>query len=289
MYIQCQNCGCHQEVSLRLFANILGAATAGFGWFGWTTFLFAGTGLAMPICIAIIAGGAAMLKYSDEIAAWLSKMYPCPKCGANNWRTITEDELKLNEIRRTSVTIEEYNEINIFPAMRQMYAETEKCLYLAFPWYNLKYVKDDFPMLLDAKRRGVGICVFYGIMPEKKEYRDSDQRRACRTLQAIDWLKRNLGKDDSTDYISVHCHIKYMWNEKYTIFGSHNLFSYRPDKCGGRAEMMKKCIGAKAVEDGFNRITSLRIIENYDGFAYRGEECFLRDEIRKYAEDKYAS
>lgn len=73
MRIKCRDCGFLEEVDLDLFVKILGGATAGFGFWAWTSFLFAGTGFAMAICIAIITGGAAMLAYKDEIIAQRSR------------------------------------------------------------------------------------------------------------------------------------------------------------------------------------------------------------------------
>jgi hypothetical protein len=69
--IKCLNCGRSEEVTLDLFAKILGVATAGFGYWAWVSFLFAGTGFAMAICIAIMAGGAATLVFKDEIVDWI--------------------------------------------------------------------------------------------------------------------------------------------------------------------------------------------------------------------------
>jgi len=55
----------------------------------WVTYLFAGTGLALPICIAIVTGGIGVLSYSDEIAKWfVNKGYKCSKCGASNWQVV---------------------------------------------------------------------------------------------------------------------------------------------------------------------------------------------------------
>jgi hypothetical protein len=67
MRIKCLDCGHSEEVTVDLFVKLIGGVTAGFGFWAWTSFLFAGTGFAMAICIAIIGGGAAMLAYKDEI------------------------------------------------------------------------------------------------------------------------------------------------------------------------------------------------------------------------------
>lgn len=85
MYIQCRKCNHYEEVNLKFFIKIIGGAVVGSGYWAWTAYLFAGTGFAMPICIAIMTGGVAMLAFSDEIVTWIAKRYDCPKCQANQW------------------------------------------------------------------------------------------------------------------------------------------------------------------------------------------------------------
>ncbi|WP_269916555.1 hypothetical protein [Alteromonas sp. PRIM-21] len=99
MRIKCRDCGFSEEVNLDLFVKILGGATAGFGFWAWTSFLFAGTGFAMAICIAIITGGAAMLAYKDEIIDWVANEgYECESCGSKSWEAISPDkEKEINE------------------------------------------------------------------------------------------------------------------------------------------------------------------------------------------------
>ena len=66
--------------------KIIGGAMPIGGFWAWVTYLFAGTGFALAIVIAIIAGGTAMLVFKDEIVKWLvNKRYKCPKCGAVDW------------------------------------------------------------------------------------------------------------------------------------------------------------------------------------------------------------
>ncbi len=260
IHIQCKSCGYHQKVDRKLFANVLGAATAGFGYFAWVSFLFAGTGFAMPICIAIMAGGAAMLKYSDEIAAWMCKYYPCPECGGKSWDTVSEDQLKISEFESTAISIENYDEVDVFPVMREMYCEAEEYLYLSFPWYNLECVENDWPMLKKAQQRGVKIYIYYGMKPRSGRYEKEDIKRACRTNEAINFLYHKLGESNVV-YCPVDCHIKMMVCEKYSLQGSHNLFSYRP-KYKSRGEVTTKMTGKKAVDEARG------IIKAQDEFTY---------------------
>lgn len=99
MRIKCLDCGHSEEVTVDLFVKLIGGVTAGFGFWAWTSFLFAGTGFAMAICIAIIGGGAAMLAYKDEIIDWLvNKGYACDGCGSQKWAAVSaEVEKEINE------------------------------------------------------------------------------------------------------------------------------------------------------------------------------------------------
>jgi len=81
MKIECKTCNHKEEVNLRLFIRILGAAMVSGGFYAWIAYLFAGTGFAFPICAAIVAGGSAILLFQDEILKWLKSHFPCPKCG----------------------------------------------------------------------------------------------------------------------------------------------------------------------------------------------------------------
>ncbi len=87
MKIKCSNCGFTEETSLDFFVKIIGGAMPLGGFWAWSVYLFAGTGFAMAIVIAIITGGTAMLIFKDEIVEWIiDKRYKCPKCGAVEWK-----------------------------------------------------------------------------------------------------------------------------------------------------------------------------------------------------------
>jgi Zn finger protein HypA/HybF involved in hydrogenase expression len=86
MNIRCKRCDYSETLDKRFIVKVLGGVVAGFGFWAWVAFLFAGTGLALPICIAIVTGGVAIAAFSDEIAEWVSARYPCPKCGAKHWK-----------------------------------------------------------------------------------------------------------------------------------------------------------------------------------------------------------
>ncbi|MGL2617109.1 hypothetical protein ACQJ54_00575 [Helicobacter pylori] len=63
-YLKCKSCGHKEKTSLKFFVRVIGAALPARGVAAWTTYLFAGTGFALPICAAIITGGVAILAFS---------------------------------------------------------------------------------------------------------------------------------------------------------------------------------------------------------------------------------
>ncbi|WP_033026852.1 hypothetical protein [Pseudoalteromonas sp. BSi20429] len=86
--IKCKCCNFEEEANKEFFLKILGGGMVGFGGYAWIAYLFAGTGFALAICIAIVAGGVAMLAFSDQITKWVSERYDCPKCGKREWSLV---------------------------------------------------------------------------------------------------------------------------------------------------------------------------------------------------------
>ncbi|GAA8575539.1 hypothetical protein KYTH41_02860 [Helicobacter pylori] len=74
-YLKCKSCRHKEETSLKFFVRVIGAVLPARGAVAWTTYLFAGTGFALPICVAIITGEVAILAFQDEIveSGWLIK------------------------------------------------------------------------------------------------------------------------------------------------------------------------------------------------------------------------
>ena len=90
MYIQCKRCSYSETLDKRFFVKVLGGVVSGFGFWAWVAFLFAGTGFALPICIAIVTGGVAIAAFSDEIAGWVSSRYECPQCRSKAWKVVKD-------------------------------------------------------------------------------------------------------------------------------------------------------------------------------------------------------
>ena len=87
MKIKCTSCGYREEVNKRLFIRIIGGVMPFGGYWAWVTYFFAGTGFAMPIVIAIMTGGVALLVFQNEITTWFcNQQYKCEHCGKHDWK-----------------------------------------------------------------------------------------------------------------------------------------------------------------------------------------------------------
>lgn len=80
-YLKCKSCGHKEETSLKFFVRVIGAVLPARGAATWTTYLFVGTGFALPLCIAIITGGVAILTFQDEI---IESGWPIKAIGVRN-------------------------------------------------------------------------------------------------------------------------------------------------------------------------------------------------------------
>ncbi len=113
MKVICKSCKHQETVDKDFFLKVLGGVVSGFGFWSWTAFLFAGTGFAMPIVIAIIAGGGAIATYSKEITEWLIENHECEKCGKKDWideeqyKALLKKEKQLEEKRKKELQAKE--------------------------------------------------------------------------------------------------------------------------------------------------------------------------------------
>ena len=97
MKIKCTNCGYVEKTDKDFFVKLIGGAMPVGGFWAWTTYLFAGTGFAMAIVVAIIGGGVAMLIFKDEIVEWIiNQDYKCPECGEVKWQAYDSDKEVVN-------------------------------------------------------------------------------------------------------------------------------------------------------------------------------------------------
>ncbi len=86
MKIRCQNCGYTKKTSVSFFVSLIGGVLPLGGFWAWVTYFLAGTGLAMPIVIAMMTGGIGMLIFKNQIVEWIvNRGYKCPECGKVEW------------------------------------------------------------------------------------------------------------------------------------------------------------------------------------------------------------
>lgn len=90
VYIVCKKCGYKDELNKYFIFKLIGGGASIFGFWAWVRFFFAGTGLALPICIALVVGGVAIAAFSDEIANWISSKHDCPYCKSQDWKIDNE-------------------------------------------------------------------------------------------------------------------------------------------------------------------------------------------------------
>lgn len=247
--IVCKECGNKEQIDANLIAKILGTALVGGGVYAWVAFVFAGTGLALPICAAIVAGGVGVLNYKEEVGAWLAKQsYSCSKCGNKDWEvsTVKDDrfleekaELEhekielMQEIKDLNETLTRvkpviYTTQDMPKVIEKLYLEAQKYIYISFGWYTYYFISEDLPLIKQAVERGVKLYFYYGIEPQKLKngkYDPNSMKRWHKTLQVMNRLKEEFSE---MTYIPVNTHQKIMLSEKCALVGSQNLFSYRP-------------------------------------------------------------
>ena len=273
-YTLCNNCGHYDEVTKRLFAKILGGAVAGFGFWAWVSFLFAGCGFALPLCMAIVTGGVAIASYSEQIAQWLCKKYDCPECGNRDWSVLPGKALKIEAKRillhdpseDSSILKGNFDALEVIPVMKQVYADADKYIILSFPWYNIQYAIDDLPLMKAAIRRGVHITFWYGIKPIKNQTYEHQLEKNERTQRAINYLKENLDPE-FTYFQPADTHFKVMLCDKYVLTGSHNFMSYRVwNGEKPRGENTSKISGKEAVEEFLKKVKNQPKIKNFSEY-----------------------
>jgi hypothetical protein len=104
MHIKCTQCGYTEETNKDFFVKIIGGAMPVGGFWAWTTYLFAGTGFAMAIVVAIIGGGVAMLVFKDEIVGWvIDQKYKCASCGGLSWEATDTKNTNLSNPKSSSM------------------------------------------------------------------------------------------------------------------------------------------------------------------------------------------
>lgn len=188
MRIKCLDCGYSEEVDLDLFIKLIGGATAGFGFWAWVTFLFAGTGFAMAICIAIIGGGAAMLAYKDEIVDWIvNKGHECDGCGNQKWAAVSlEMEKEINTKEAKIISLEKESE-----ALRQSLSDKEKEAFDFVKGQDSSFSIDDVEELLEEiEEKDSKIDT---LLRDKKEWESYKESLLAAQAKVVGNLEKRFG------------------------------------------------------------------------------------------------
>jgi phosphatidylserine/phosphatidylglycerophosphate/cardiolipin synthase-like enzyme len=253
MRIKCLDCGHSEEVTLDLFVKIIGGATAGFGFWAWVSFLFAGTGFAMAICIAIIAGGAAMLAYKNEIIDWLiNKGFACKGCGGQKWAALTpEMEREMNakdakiddlifiiesirasrdisdrqaQVLENAVTnaitsLEVIDGSEHFNVLKRAFAEAKSTVCILSGWIGSPLLDAEIQQLLRAAaKRGVRIFLGFG-------WESSSGHEISPTAKAALSFVRSLGNSRVMVAQFANHEKVLVVDDAYCIIGSNNWLS----------------------------------------------------------------
>lgn len=215
VYLRCKSCG-HKEIMNKEFvAKLAGIAITAFGCKAWIGFLFAGTGFAFAICVAIVIGGLGMLAYADEITKWVAEKYECPKCKAHRWELIPESTLlKEKEILRKKAEHEyDMRQKDLIhkkemEALHEKYAAeismlrksmNDKIKELELGKINeilmLEKLKENFWHSLDTCKREIDIYVpFIGSTVKDRKFIDSVSFALSRGVE----IKIRCGMDDGS-------------------------------------------------------------------------------------------
>ncbi|MGE0811529.1 MAG: phospholipase D-like domain-containing protein [Immundisolibacter sp.] len=233
--------------------KIIGGATAGFGFWAWVSFLFAGTGFAMAICIAIIAGGAAMLAYKNEIIDWLvNKGFACKGCGGQKWAALSpemeqemnakdakiDDLIRIVESIRASRDISERqaqvienaltNSITSlevidgsehFNVLMRAFAEAKNTVCILSGWIGSPLLDAEIQQLLRAAvKRGVRIFLGFGWESNSGHEISPTAKSALSFVRSLDSSRVMVAQFANHEKVLVV-------DDEYCIFGSNNWLS----------------------------------------------------------------
>ena len=158
---------------------------------------------------------------------------------------IENDVLFLSKIHfdRKNEHKEKYSEKEINNVFSKLYQDAEEYLYLSYPWYGEEYVDDDLPDLQEAAARGIRILICYGI---GKMYQGDD--RQTRTQKEINKMRGAL---PNAKFVRIDSHMKIAVCEKYVLYGSQNMMSYRykAGKKDIRSEITIKDTDVREIEE----------------------------------------
>lgn len=121
MKIQCNNCGNLKTVNKSFIVDLFGLGMPAVGAYAWVTFLFAGTGFALPLCAAIVAGGPLLLKYKNTILeSIVNRGYSCNLCGGKNWAAVSNSTKQIFNKPTNNKVISKVDNLNTQESIKDL-------------------------------------------------------------------------------------------------------------------------------------------------------------------------
>ena len=239
LFIRCNHCGYTTKVTKELLAKILGAATIGFGFKAWVGFLFAGTGFAMVLCIAIFIGGVALISYAKEIVEWLNKQYPCPQCQSKLWQTFEASEREMLKQKEQEKAMKDffggenttiYFDEKIRPALEAGIKNSTSEIAIAVPFIDKTIISETTifketlkNLLIDALQRNIKVKILYGM-----RYNKNDNSKLAKARKEMNELYNELHplyKNLTILEGNVHTKVA-IFDKTYMLVGSFNYLSF---------------------------------------------------------------
>ena len=274
MYIVCKHCGHYEEINAKLFAKIIGTAVTGLGYWAWISFLFAGTGFAMPLCIAIMAGGIALVAFSDEIIEWMNKNYECPNCKHKTWESLSGESLikRINLIKENEDTQNRYKELKKNTKRDILHVSEYKKAF----WQSL----DDCISELDI------MSIRLGSVFESEKFKEKIFAVLCRGV--IIKIRCGYGDFQKRSYVNKLNNTidTFISDNRFNNFYKYNRLCFKTENCHNKLII---------VDDKYYIIGSMNVLSN-TGEAYGdgdpwdelGEKGYDINMINRHREDSFS-
>ena len=243
MKAKCGECGYEHPVDVQLLRRVVGGGLVGLGFFGYTSYLFAGVlgfyGGALTIAVLLLAGGGSLLTGKDfgaityvgkKLTDLLNeKAFPCGECGASKWL--------FSGFKGAEVISGAEHKRELTEALTS--ATNELCIASGF--LSSKVVNDRFLQNLTALlEKRVSVTLIFSDSRSHSDWMRKGYEEAVETLNAMAKTHSELR------LIQKHTHEKgIIVDRRYAIVGSFNFLS---NERIVRDETSLKISESKAVE-----------------------------------------
>lgn len=144
----------------------------------------------------------------------------------------------LNERKESKI----YTSRDINSVFQKVYSDAKGYVYMSYPWFNDFCVRQDLPLINRAIERGVKFYICYGF---------GDDDKYQKTAAVINHMKEGLVSPDAVKFVRVNSHRKVILCEKYVLYGSQNMMTYRynEERSDKRDEVTVKVEDTETVEE----------------------------------------